>query len=198
MLPELDPLDSLSFKIKNTRKALGISQKALAKMLGMSQSTIARLESDIERLNPSYRTVYNVVDMLDTTAKQNESSKILAKASKDVMHKDIVYLKADETIEKAVKLIKDYDITELPVLNSNKAIVGSINQKKLLTIATQSPEAVSRTRIREIMDAGLPQVDQNTEIGKIMPVLRNFDAVIIMDGSKAVGIITLYDILKLL
>lgn len=195
---ELEPLNAVSLKVKNTRKALGISQKKLSKMLGMSQSTIARLESDIIRLNPSYRTVYNVMDALNSSTKEEEQSKILSKPLSEIMHRKIVYVRPEDTVEKAVRLMKENDFTQLPVLNSRRGVVGTVNEKRLLKIATESPDSITRTRVEGILDPALPQVDENTEASKIRPILENFGAVLVMNGSKAVGIVTIYDIMKLL
>lgn len=198
MLLGVEPLSSVSLKIKKTRKTVGISQKRLSKLAGMSQSTIARIESDIESLNPSYKTIYLVIDALQSAMISDENSKILAKTSKDIMHKHPLYVKPDDTIEKALGIIKNYDFPQLPVLNERMGVVGTVSQKKLLTLATESPEAVSKTKVKELLEAALPQVDKNTEVSRLKPILENFDAVLVMDGSKAVGIITIYDILKLL
>lgn len=197
MPSELDSLESVSLRIKNTRKAIGVSQKRLAIMLGMSQSTIARLESDIKRLNPSYRTVYNVIEALQSASAENGQSKILGKPSKAIMHSNIIYVRPDDTIEKAVRIMKENDFTQLPVLNSRRGVVGTVNEKRLLKMATESPEMIPRRRVREILDPSLPQVDEETQVAKIRPILENFGAVLVMQGSRAVGIITIYDILKL-
>jgi predicted transcriptional regulator len=197
-MPELDSLTSVSLRIKNTRKAIGISQKRLAGMLGMSQSTIARLESDIDRLNPSYRTVFKVMDALQDANLKGEHSKILGKPSKEIMHRNIVYVRPQDTIEKAIRIMKGNDFTQIPVLNSRRGVVGTVNEKRLLKMATESPEAIARTKVNQILDPALPQVDEDTEVAKIRPILENFGAVLVMDGSRAVGIITIYDILKMI
>ncbi|HUB92470.1 MAG TPA: CBS domain-containing protein [Candidatus Saccharimonadales bacterium] len=198
MPKELESLTSVSLRIKNTRKALGISQKKLAKALGMSQSTIARLESDIVRLNPSYRTVFNVLDALQDSKTEGEEQSILNKPSKEIMHKNIIYVRPEDTVEKALRIIKEHDFTQIPVLNSRRGVVGTVNEKRLLKNATESPETMARTRVSQILDPALPQVDEETEVAKIRPILENFGAVLVMNGSRAVGIITIYDIMRLL
>ncbi len=193
----LEPLTSVSLRIKKTRRAIDISQKKLAKMLGMSQSTIARLESDIVRLNPSYKTVYNVLDALESASPEIGQSNILSKPSKAIMHSRIVYVRPEDTVEKAIKIIRGNDFTHLPVLNSRHSVLGTVNEKRLLQVAAESPEAVSRIRVREILDPALPGVDEETEVAKIRPILESFGAVLVMKKSKVTGIITIYDILKL-
>ena len=61
----LDSIDSISSKIRSARIMLGISQARLAKEANVSQSTIARLEKECIKLNPSYSMVYNIVNALN-------------------------------------------------------------------------------------------------------------------------------------
>lgn len=193
-----ESLGSISLKIRNARKTLGISQKRLARLAGLSQSTIARLESDIERLNPSYKAVFEVMDALDRLGNENERDEPLNKKSEDIMHRDIVSVEPTDTLEKAIKIIKNYDFPQIPVLNSKRNVVGTVSQRRILSLATERPEGVSKILIKEIIEASLPQVDKKTPIAKLKSVLENFNAVVVVEDSRAIGIITIYDILKLL
>jgi predicted transcriptional regulator len=198
MHPDLEPLDAVSSSIRRLRTAAGISQKKLARMSGLSQSTIARIERDIVRLNPSYQTIFTVMDVLRETSATSATGYLLRKRSGEIMHRDIVSLRPEDTLEKAIGVIKDYDFPQLPVISGTHAIVGTVSQNKILAIATQNPEKIPLLRIREVMDEALPRVGPNTEVAKLKPILENFNAVLVVEGSKAVGIITIYDVLKLL
>lgn len=197
MVSGIEPLQSVSVRIRGARKGLGISQKELAEALGLSQSTIARLESGIESLNPSYKTVYNVIATLNARTAKDWSQGVLERTAGDIMHRKLVYVTQDDTIGRAVKIIKDYDFPQIPVLNKKHEEVGTIRQKRLLSIATEHPERISATKIRDIMEPVLPQVGKDTEVSKIKPLLEDFDAVLVMDKGKIVGIITIYDVLKM-
>lgn len=194
----IESLESISLKIKNTRKVLGLSQRKLAMLSGVSQSTIAKLESNIRALNPSYSVINNIIDALNEFNTSSEATDILNNVSNDIMHKNIIFVNPNDTIEKAIKIIKNYDFAQIPVLDSKRRAVGTVNQKKLLAIATQNPESISKTRIKDVLNTSLPQVDKNTPVSKLKPILENFEAVLVVDNGKALGIITIYDILKLL
>lgn len=193
---DIDSLDRVALRIKSMRNASGISQKRLAKMCGLSQSTIARIETDIKSINPSYSTIYTIIDALNTTSKRTEIDKILRKRAYEIMHRRIVFVKPNNTVQEAIDLFTDYDFQQLPVLDSIRRVVGTIYQKDLLTIATLSPELVKRRIVGSVMKAPLPQIDKATEIIKIKPILENWDAVLVVEGGKAIGIVTIYDILK--
>jgi predicted transcriptional regulator len=195
---ELESLEALSHRLKEMRKTLNISQKKLAKITGLSQSTIARIESDIRKLNPSYLTVFTIADTLNTLGRMSDDGNLLNKKAEDIMHKKIVHVSPNDTIEKAISIIKNYDFPQIPVFDSKGRAVGLVSQRNLLKIATESPDDVSKIMIKEIIESSLPQVDKNVEISKLKPILENFGAVIVIQGTKTVGIITIYDILKLL
>ncbi len=193
---ELESLEQISLRIRATRKAANVSQQRLAKMCGLSQSTIARVEKDVKELNPSYSTIFNIIYSLGSISKRAGSEAILSKKAYEIMHKQIVSIKPNSTISEAIALFKDYDFQQLPVLDSGKRIIGTVYKKDLLTIATQSPDLVTKRIVASVMKAPLPQIDRDTEIIKIKPILENWDAIIVVKNGKAIGIVTIYDILK--
>ncbi len=195
---DLEPLVSMSLKIKNTRKAVGLSQKKLSKLAGMSQSTVARLESDIVRLNPSYETVFRIMESLYDFQVSEKNAGMINKPIKSIMQSRFIHVSPRDSVEKAVTLMKENDFTQLPVLNNSNSVVGTINEKRLLKLATESPVHPSRMKVSEILDPALPGFDEKTEILRIRSILENFGAVLVLREGKAVGIITIYDILKFL
>ena len=195
---ELDPLPQVSTEIRRIRKALDLSQKQLARLAGLSQSTIARLERDIERLNPSYYTIFTVIDALNMQNMMKGSASLSDKSAEDVMHRKIVYVKPNDTLEKAVRIIKDYDFPQIPVIGNGMRILGTVSQKQLLSAATEHPSSLREILVRQITGTTLPQIDKGTSLDKLKPILENFDAALVVENGKAVGIVTIYDILKLL
>src|SRR5271156_3429370 len=73
---DIDSLDQVSLRVKSMRKSAGLSQASLAKICGLSQSTIARIENDIEKLNPSYSTIYSIIDELNGASKGGATGEI--------------------------------------------------------------------------------------------------------------------------
>lgn len=196
MSADIESLEKVAERIRSMRKAAGMSQIRLAKMCGLSQSTIARVEGDIIKLNPSYATVYSIIDALNDASSRPVGAEILKKAAHQVMHRNIIFVRPSSTIADAIGLFMDYGFAQLPVLDSGRRIVGTVYEKDLLGIATQSPDMIKRRNVGSVMKTSLPQVDKNTEISKMRPMLENWDAVMIVENGKAIGIVTIYDILK--
>jgi predicted transcriptional regulator len=192
----MDTLHEISSSIRTKREVLNLSQKRLARLVRMSQSTIARIENDIERLNPSYETIFKVVNVLDRLGKMEEKSGLQVKTAQSIMQKRIVFARPGDTVAETIKAIKNYDFPRLPVLNKEMNVMGAVSQKRVMDIATKDPESLDKIRVSDIIDTELPQVGVDTEFSKIKRILEDWDAVMVVEKGRAVGIITIYDILK--
>ena len=114
------------------------------------------------------------------------------------MHREIMYVRPEDTLDKAIRMIKNYDFPQFPVLSDRREVVGTLNQAKLLVTATWNPKSIYRTRVEEVMDPPMPQISRETSIARLKPILEHYNAVIVVDRRRALGIITIYDVLKLL
>lgn len=192
----MEDLDDISLLIKGKRKVLGISQKRLARYVKMSQSTIARMESDIRRLNPSYDAVQRVISTLDNLSSIDTKGRMFSKTASEIMQKRIIYARPDDPVVHAIKLIQDYDFPLLPVIDSGMNIYGAVSRKRLMGIATDAPHNIRKMNVAQVVDEELPQVGKDTELGKLKKILEEWDAILVVERSKAIGIITIYDVLK--
>lgn len=195
MTIDMNSLEQIARVIREQRRAMKVSQKRLAKMCGMSQSTIARMETDIARLNPSYASVFYVVSALDKLGAGASSNARTMKA-KEIMHRHIISIKPSASVYDAIELFKDYDFPQLPVLDESRRVVGTVYQKDLLNDAMHNPDMVRRRNVGSVMKAALPQIDRNADIAGLKSVLESTGGVIVVDKGRAVGIITVYDVLK--
>ncbi|MHB1830385.1 MAG: CBS domain-containing protein [Candidatus Micrarchaeaceae archaeon] len=188
-------LEQVSSDVRERRRALGMTQKRLAKMCGFSQSTVARMETDIISLNPSYQSIFYIMDALDRSNGTGHGE-IMSRTAKEIMHKKIICVKAEDSLFETIEIFKDYDFPQLPVLDNSGHVIGTVYQRDLLNTAMQAPDMVKRKAVSGIMRASLPQVDKESELTRLKPILESAGAVIVADKGKAVGIITIYDILK--
>ncbi len=114
--------------------------------------------------------------------------------------KDKIFIgvQKNENVKNTIKIMKEHDISQLPVLN-NGEIVGSITENKLLEYLLENPSTHGTTSIELIMNEPFPTVslelslkDLNKYISKINP------AVVTSDRSGNKVIITQYDIIQAL
>lgn len=195
MTIRMHSLEEISELIRDNRKIAGLSQQRLAKMCGLSQSTIARIETDAAGMNPSYQTIMQIVGALNEI-KTSPGEQLLSKKAQEIMHRRIIHLKPSDTVAEAIRIFKDYDFPQLPVFDQNKHVLGTVYQKDVLNVATQTPDLVGRKPVGSMMKGSLPQIDRSTEITRLKPILENVGAAIVTENGKAIGIITIYDVIK--
>jgi cystathionine beta-synthase len=104
----------------------------------------------------------------------------------------------DHTVKEVLKLMKETDISQLPVMKGED-IIGSISESKLLEFILNNPLQNSDKDVSEIMEDAFPSVnmDMNAkEINRYMS--KNTPAVITKDQTGTMHILTQYDILQAL
>ncbi len=124
------------------------------------------------------------------------------------MKKKVITLTVDDSLRKAISIMKKKAISQIPIL-SNNYIVGSISEltiikaitdirnKKIKTIKKDKRERdiENSIKIKEIMDFPYPHLSENTEISIAIELLKHYNAVLITDKNKLKGIITKTDVL---
>lgn len=188
---------SVSSTIRSIRKSLGLSQKEIARQCRLSQSTIARLEGDIERLNPSYAVVYSVLHRLGELSESVGAANTPKSTAYSIMHRNVVALRATDTVDKAIRIIKNYDFMYIPVMDKLRTVLGTVRQKDVLDIATNRPRDAKSIRVGSIMSPSLPQVDKSTSVTSLKPIIETSGSVLVTEKGRLLGIITAYDVLKL-
>ncbi len=186
MLPSVQDLGKM-------RKNLGISQKEIAKMVGVSQSYIARMEKG--DINPTYENVKKIYSYLYSYSKKADNMDL--KAS-DIMAKKVISILPTDSIMKALDLMKDMGISQMPVASMDGRVIGTVSESDLneMLIRGVTPDSMKRMTVSRIMSAPLPQLPMDTPISAIYPMLRFSNAVLVMDLLDLKGIITKADILR--
>jgi predicted transcriptional regulator len=169
--------------IKKMRVEAGLTQEQVAKAAGITQAHIAKIEN--EKVNPTLSTVNNILSILQ----ENKNIK-----SKDFVTKKLIYIKPEDSVNYAVKLMRKNDISQIPIIEKERCI-GSISDK---TIIRNLSKISGSTEVREIMDEPFPMISTNDNIDVIKTLLEYHQAVIIMEEGRFVGIVTKHDLLKLL
>jgi len=176
-------------EIRAMRLKLGLTQVQLAELAGVTQAYIAKIEAGAA--DPKVSTLENILKALNraTTEKRVHAEEIMASP--------IVAVKPEDRIEKAVRVMNAYKISQLPVLDG-ETLVGSISEATLMhkITAGEDMSRLVRQSIKEIMDSPFPTVSKDTDVDTIYFLLEHNQAVLVVDRGRAVGIVTKADILK--
>ncbi len=108
---------------------------------------------------------------------------------------EIVTIDAEETILKAINIIKALNISQIPVTQQDM-IIGKITESDILDALLENP-ALKSHPVKDIITAPFPFVDLNTSIDKISSLInKDNTAVLVEDEKGRFKIITQYDIIN--
>lgn len=106
----------------------------------------------------------------------------------------LVSLNQKSYVKDALKLMNEYNISQLPIIDDNKSI-GSVRESKLLSIVLEDSESIN-TLISEIMDDPFPVIDENNTLDSASKTLKDSPAAIVRDRGTLVSVITRFDIIE--
>lgn len=112
---------------------------------------------------------------------------------KDIMTKNVLTIGAGETLTRALELMRDRRIRHLPVLDSQKNIVGILTDRDFSSL-----EVLGGLRVEHVMSTPVHFIDQGTSLrSAIFRMLENQISSLLVsdDQNNAVGIVTTEDLL---
>ena len=111
-------------------------------------------------------------------------------------HKEFFSVKKEDTIHHVFQMMKEHDISQLPVME-NGSIIGSVTENSVLQYLLENPLQHSLKQVNQIMSDPFPIVEEDLPcrnlsryISKMMP------AVVAKDRSGTMHILTQYDIIQ--
>jgi predicted transcriptional regulator len=172
-------------EIKLRRKRLGITQGELARHANVSQSLIAKIEAG--NIDPSYTLAIKIFESLNGLERNQD---ILCK---DIMNTKIIFLDPDDSVLDAVKKMRKFDISQLPIMKYDK-VVGYLSESILLDNIIK--EGVDSMTVAQIMNDNPPTVPVNASKDMAASLLKFFPIVVVVQGGRPVGVITKADLLN--
>lgn len=176
-------------EIRKERKRRHLTQSALAKKAKVSQALIARIEKHQVDLRTS--TLRKIVEALMEDF-QSRGSRAM-----DIAVHDVIVVNHDDTIEKAVKLMRRYGISQLPVLK-NGSPIGAVEELELLKAFSMEKniQKFYENKVESAISSIYPMVDPDTSITEVIDyLLKGHNAVLVTKEGRLEGIITKIDIL---
>ena len=128
---------------------------------------------------------------------------------RDLMSRQVVATNPEDSIATLHDLMLEHDIRHVPVVDSNKSLVGLVSHRDLLrhSLVEQSdvPEFVEeevreRIKVAEVMTTGVYSVEPDTDIREAAQAMyeNKFGSLPVVEGDHLVGIITESDFVRLM
>jgi len=173
-------------EIRKLRRGANLTQRELAKLTNLSQSLIAKIETGKTKV--SYETAMRIFNVLAREIEKKEKKAI------DVMTKDVVYVRPEDSVRVAVQKMKENDYSQLPVVAGQRQI-GSISEGIIMEKLEEMGEKVYKMTVSGIMGPPFPSVEKDIPVSTLRDILKHYDAVVVVENSKIIGIITKTDVI---
>jgi cystathionine beta-synthase len=101
----------------------------------------------------------------------------------------------DETASRALDLIKEFNISQLPVLKDG-TVVGSVSEGALLQ-KVLGGSATGETRLEYLIEKALPTIPLDAHLPRVMKLFASSNAAVAVDeNGRPAGILTRFDLLE--
>ena len=108
--------------------------------------------------------------------------------------KKLISVDPDYELNTAIQLMKKHDISQLPVIKDNVQ-VGSIREITIMKRLTNE-KAWDLQKVSKIMEEPLPTVKMNERIASPFNLLKNKNAIVVIENNKPRSIITMIDVIN--
>ena len=117
---------------------------------------------------------------------------------KDVMVTDLVTVKADITVKKAVEVMNDFEIGCLIVVEKGEAI-GIITERDILKRVVVEGKDPNKTLVSEVMSKPLIVTSPETNLEEAIEAMfkHKIKKLPVVEGGKLVGLVTFTDIARI-
>jgi cystathionine beta-synthase len=112
---------------------------------------------------------------------------------------DLVHTHPAETIAEAVHILKEYGVSQMPVVRAEPPIVaaevaGSVSERTLLD-ALFTGAARLTDRVEDHMSQPLPTIGSTEPAADAVKLLEHDDALLVQEDGKPIGVLTRQDLL---
>ncbi|ASJ15765.1 inosine-5-monophosphate dehydrogenase [Thermococcus chitonophagus] len=113
------------------------------------------------------------------------------------MTKKLLGVKPDTTVQEASKMMMEFEVGSLVVIDDEGKVVGFFTKSDILRRVIV-PGLPYTTPVKEIMTKNLITVDANTPLGEVLKKMaeHRIKHILIEEEGKIVGIFTLSDLLE--
>jgi cystathionine beta-synthase len=115
---------------------------------------------------------------------------------------DLVHTHPSETVRDAIGILREYGVSQMPVVGAEPPVMagevaGSVSERELLSAVFEG-RAKLADAVSEHMSPPLPMIGAGELISAAGKALRDWDALMVVEEGKPVGVITRYDLLGFL
>jgi cystathionine beta-synthase len=137
---------------------------------------------------------------LDGSTEQSTVGDVLRRKSGALP--DLVHTHPVETVRDAIGILREYGVSQMPVVGAEPPVragevAGSVSERELLSAVFEG-RAKLADAVAQHMSPPLPLIGAGESVSAAGKVLRDWDALMVVEEGKPVGVITRHDLLGFL
>ncbi|OBI39341.1 cystathionine beta-synthase [Mycobacterium colombiense] len=137
---------------------------------------------------------------LDGSTDQSRVGDVLRRKSGELP--DLVHTHPSETVRDAIGILREYGVSQMPVVGAEPPVMagevaGSVSERELLSAVFEG-RAKLADAVALHMSPPLPMIGAGESVSAAGKALRDWDALMVVEEGKPVGVITRYDLLGFL
>ncbi len=110
--------------------------------------------------------------------------------------KSFFWVSPDLPVSKAFQLMKEKEISQLPVIDNQGRVLGALTENKVLAWLLEDPSVNGDKPVRDMMDEPLPILSDDMLLKELKRYFsKNTQAVLVKDKAGQLHILTQYDII---
>lgn len=112
--------------------------------------------------------------------------------ARDIMTHEVITIHANATLHDVARLLSDYSISGVPVMDDGQRLVGIVTQADLISKEGET--------VTEIMSPRVVSVAEDTLVDEVARVLASnrFKRVPVLRGDRVIGIVSRADIVRMM
>jgi cystathionine beta-synthase len=137
---------------------------------------------------------------LDGSIEQSTVGEVLRRKSGALP--DLVHTHPSETVRDAIGILREYGVSQMPVVGAEPPVMagevaGSVSERELLSAVFEG-RAKLADAVSQHMSPALPLIGAGELVSTAAKTLREYDAVMVVEEGKPVGVLTRHDLLGFL
>lgn len=114
---------------------------------------------------------------------------------KDIMTKNVAYIKPESSVTEAAKLMQQYNVGSIPVCDKN-VVVGMVTDRDIVVRNVITGNDPQSTPVSNIMTTKVATVSSDTDVNLLSDIMskNQIRRIPVVDNNSLVGIVALGDL----